>query len=127
MAEVIEDAFVPFEESDATRRARQSSATSRTDESTFNYTVSEADGDHVPQQIEDAERFMRSHLDDLIDLLSYDGVESSILDFGWELTKDARFPWNRFPSSLLTLCGKVGLDIDVSIYRVSRRKWWRTG
>jgi hypothetical protein len=114
----LESAFVPFVESGASQRARRLGGTTAEDESTFNFTVSNADGDHIPIQIRDAEEFLSAHAAELAELRSRDGVESGFLDFGWEIPSDRLGQFNRFPASLLTLCSKLGLDIEVSVYLV---------
>ena len=120
VAAAVQGAFVEFVESRATERARERGEASVTDPSTFNFTVSDADGDHVPLQIVDAEEFVSTHLAELIELLSRPGVEGGILDFGWDIPHNKFMQWNRFPSSFLALCAEAKLDIEVSVYVVTR-------
>ena len=112
----MDGTFVPFAESDMGRRARRLGGATERDESTFYFTVSEANGGHVPVQISDAEAFLATHEGDLAELMSRDGVESGLLDFGWEISRDRVMQWNCFPPSLLALCSRLGLDLHVSVY-----------
>ena len=116
LAEAVGGAFLRFAESGATARAGKSGQATRPSNSTFNYTVSDADGCHVPQQIKDAEAFVSAHLAQLADLRSRPGVESGVLDFGWEIPVDAISQFNRFPASFLAGCAAARLDIEVSVY-----------
>jgi len=116
LASALDGAFVTFEESRACQRGRRLGRTTEADESTFNFTVSHADGDHVPVQVREAETFLVSHAAELTVLRSRNGVTNGLLDFGWSIPSDGVGQFNRFPSSLLTLCSKLGLDIEVSIY-----------
>lgn len=88
------------------------------DTSTFNYTVSNAPGSEVPVQIREAETFLASHHRELTGLLSNGAVEGAVLDFGWEVPVSAIGQFNRFPTGLLGLCARIGLDLDLSLYLV---------
>jgi hypothetical protein len=110
------DAFVQLVEARASARARKSKKVDATARSTFNYTVSDASGTRVPVQIHDAEEFLSAHLAELTELRSRPGIESVLLDFGWEIPCDANGQFNRFPSALLALCVQARLDIMVSVY-----------
>jgi hypothetical protein len=107
---------VTFEESIASARTRERGETTAMDETTLNYVVSDADGGHVPRQIQDAELFLSSHVTELTELLSRPGVDGGVLDFGWDIPRDAIGQWNRFPSSLLMLCARANLEIEVGVY-----------
>ena len=118
LAAAAHGAIVEFVESRASARKRERGESSETDESTFNYTISEADGEHVPVQIRDAEEFLSIHLGELIELRSRPGVERGTLDFGWHIPQDTVGQFNRFPCSLLSMCAKAELDIEVSVYLI---------
>ena len=118
LAAVVSGAFVKFVESRASALARERGEATATDNSTFNFTVSDADGEHVPVQVRDAEAFVSAHLEELRELTSQPAVESGILDFGWEVPRDRCGQFNRFPSSFLSLCAKAKLDIEISVYPV---------
>lgn len=109
------ESSLPFEESIASTRNREGKSVDAI--STFNLTVSEADGDKVPTQISDAEKFIASNTEGLRWLSSCDGVQHLCLDFSWDIPKESIGQWNRFPSSLLQLCAQFNLDIEISVYR----------
>ena len=116
LAESLRSAFVPFAEAGQAAKERERRKCGPDDDSTFNFTVSEADGDHVPSQVFEAEAFLREHLDELAELRGREGIERGTLDFGWEVPREAIGQFNRFPSSLLSLCATLELDIEVSVY-----------
>jgi len=116
LVEALRDAFVPFVEARMTAKARECGKANETDESTFNFTVSDADGEHVPEQIRDAEAFVSGNLKQLVELRSRPGVERGVLDFGWEIPQDSVLPGSYFPSTLLSLCAEARLGIEVTVY-----------
>ena len=116
LASALKGAFVSFVEAGASQRARRSGRSTAEGKSTFNFTISHADGGHVPAQIGDAEAFLSTHSAELAELMSRDAVEGGFLDFGWSIPPDAAGQFNRFPTSLLALCSELGLEIEVSVY-----------
>jgi hypothetical protein len=108
-----------FHESIASRRKRERGEASADNRCTFNYTVSDADGDHVPVQVSEAETFLSLHFDRLRILRSADGVDDVCLDFGWNFPDKTSGQFNEFPHSLLQKCAELRIDIQVSVYRVS--------
>ena len=70
----------------------------------------------MPQQIEEVERFLSTHLEELCELRTRPGVECAQLDFGWDVPGRALVQWNVFPRSLLALCAQANLDLVVSVY-----------
>ena len=97
LVSALKDAFVPFEEAGASRRARRLGRAAETDESTFNFTVSHADGDQVPVQLREAETFLTAHFAELAKLRSRNGVTNVPLDFAWSVPSDALGQLNRSP------------------------------
>ena len=82
----------------------------------FNHVVSEADGDHVPVQIEDSNKFLVANRDEIRRLVSFPGVEVVCLDFGWDFPHRSWSQFNFFPVELLRECAALGVAIEVSIY-----------
>ena len=118
VARAVEKACVTFHEGRGSVRQGTRSSVPEGQEATFNYTVSVADGDHVPVQIAEAEVFVRQHLPELTELLAAPGIEHAELDFGWDVSDAGIGQMNPFPSSFLAVCAKAGLDIEVSVYVV---------
>ena len=115
----LREAFLEFREAVGSRRARERGDKDERDESTFLCTVSDADGDRVPVQIEDAVAFLTRHRSELPQLLARDGVDRACLDFAWDLPLESPGQSNRFPRELLDLCAELGLDLAVSVYPVA--------
>lgn len=116
IASSVGNAFVEFQEADASRKEREGGAKKGRAEATFNYTLSEAPGDCVPIQVDEAIRFLAEHQDEISELRSRPGVEHAVLDFMWEFPVDGNGQWNRFPLALVDLCAQLGLEIEVSVY-----------
>jgi hypothetical protein len=107
-----------FEESIATRNARERGDDRYEGSSTFNLTISDADGDHVPAQIEETARFLSHSTVALQALRTLEGVERLIVDVSWDLPTTSAGQYNRFPHALLGLCGALAIDLEVSVYLV---------
>ncbi len=116
IAPYVGNAFVDFQEADASRQERERGPKKGRAEATFNFTLSEAPGDCVPIQIDEAIHFLAEHQDEIIELRSRPGVEHAVLDFMWEFPVDGNGQWNRFPLALVDLCAQLGLEIEVSVY-----------
>ena len=83
------------------------------EKSGLNVVVSEASGDDLRQQIDDALKFLEKNKTEIESLLSY--AEESSLDFGvWQRCEFARY--YRFPPELLRLAGSLGLSVELSVY-----------
>jgi len=83
-----------------------------------NIDVSRADGASLPEQIDDAMKFLRLHEAELTRLRDDLGRDAMALDFGlWDKATDDR-PWSRYslPSELLRLAGELGIEIELSFY-----------
>ena len=83
---------------------------------TFNFTVSDADGDEVPDQIRESERFLYQYFDELQAIHELAGVQQLTLDFNWDFPTRSFGQCNSFPNSLLKKCALLGIDIQVSVY-----------
>jgi hypothetical protein len=112
VAAAVGDSEMKFKESVFAARKRKSEQ----DETTFNCQVSEADNDDVPVQIDEAVAFLAAHRAELAKLLSREGVEHAMLDFGWDFPEGKLGQWNRFPIELIRRCAELGIELEVSIY-----------
>ena len=120
LRDTIRTAPVHFKESGQSRREREKGTSPADGRCTFNYTVSDADGAHVPLQISDAEIFLSAHGDELRVLLAGDGINDACLDFGWEFPDDSLGQFNKFPHSLLHKCADLRIAIEVSVYHAGK-------
>ena len=109
---------LPFTESAASRRNRERSDLLNDGVSTFNFTISDADGDQVSVQVDESVAFVSQNVDVIEECRRLPGVESLCLDFSWEIPSTSVGQSNRFPSSFLKTCAMLGLDIEVSVYLV---------
>lgn len=85
----------------------------------FSIVVSEADGDRVPQQAEDAIAYLMKNAVHLEPVLSHQSVEDRYLDFAWWFPVDVSRPAaqaNHFPAELMALCSKLKLGLEVTVY-----------
>ena len=112
---------IAFKEAVASQRRRKHGAPPQDALATFNFTISDSTGDHVPAQIQESAIFLSQNADTIRRLRKLPGVEDLCLDFSWDFPKESIGQSNRFPCSLLTLCATLGVDIDVSVYGVSER------
>ena len=109
----------PFTESIASRKKRERGESRDDDTATFNLTISASDGDHVPGQIKESSLFLAQNVDAISRMRDLSGVENLRVDFSWDFPSASIGQYNRFPSSLLGLCGTLGIDIEVSVYAAS--------
>lgn len=87
----------------------------RNETSGLTVVVSDASGDDLGRQIEDAKNFLRQHQAEIRRLLNYEGVEGASLDFG-VLRKSEFVNYFYFPPDLLRLSGDLALGIELSVY-----------
>lgn len=87
----------------------------------FHVSVSEADFDDLPAQIEDALQFLARHEDELRRLGRFEGLETVCLDFAID-RKDVAVQSDVFDAELLWRAGALDIDLVVSHYDVTGRK-----
>lgn len=78
----------------------------------LSFDVSEADFDQLPQQFEDATAFLKQHEADVAVLAS---AGEAVLDFGYE-PRDVSVQVDRLPRELIRLAGRLGVEIELSLY-----------
>jgi len=84
----------------------------------MNVAISDASWGDLPAQVVDAERFLRDNREEIRRLRAFPGVEGITLDFPIEL-RIGKSVWaqsDRFPASLVTIAGELGLNLELSIY-----------
>ncbi len=77
--------------------------------------ISEASGDDLARQVQDAIEFVRENQKELSRLRGFDGLEDMELDFG-VYRKDGFLQSSVFPAELIALAGNWGIGIELSIY-----------
>lgn len=85
----------------------------------FAIVVSEADGDRVRQQAEDATAYLTKNAVHLEAILSHPSVEERYLDFAWWFPVDGSGPAaqaTHFPAGLMALCSKLRLGLEMTVY-----------
>ena len=85
------------------------------DSSGFTVVVSEASGDDLAQQIQDAIEFLRMHKEEVARLMRSEGLDYVQLDFGVN-RKNGFLQSSYLPPELLALAGALGLGVEISIY-----------
>ena len=93
------------------RKAQNRSWTS----SGFTVVVSEASGDDLAQQIQDAIEFLRMHGEEIVRLRRFEGLDDVDLDFGVN-RKNGFLQSSYLPPELVTLAGALGVGVEISIY-----------
>jgi len=81
----------------------------------FTVVVSEASGDNLAQQIQDAIEFLRMHKEEVARVMRFEGVEDVDLDFGVD-RKNGFLQSSYLPPEVLTLAGALGIGVEISIY-----------
>lgn len=84
----------------------------------FHVGVSDADFHDLAGQIRDTLDFLREHEAELQRLVSFQGVECVVLDFGIA-RRDVAVQSDAFPPVLLALAGRLNLHIELSQYPIS--------
>jgi hypothetical protein len=81
----------------------------------FTVVVSEASGDDLEHQIQDALEFLRVHKEEIARLISFEALDAVDLDFGVN-RKDGFLQSSYLPSELIRLASALGVGIEISIY-----------
>jgi hypothetical protein len=87
----------------------------------LNIEVSNSDFENLAEQIKDAHKFLDKYQKELKQLSKYPGVEFMTLDFGIS-QHDVEAQFEYFPPELLQAASKVGIGLEISLYRISRRE-----
>ena len=85
------------------------------DSSGFTVVVSEASGDDLAQQIQDAIEFLRMHKEEVARLMRSEGLDYVQLDFGVN-RKNGFLQSSYLPPEILSLAGALGVGVEISIY-----------
>ncbi len=81
--------------------------------------VSKCSDQDLPGQTRDAESFLGSHFEEILEVVKLSDVEQACLDFavGVRVGRDhVGFQCERLPSTLLLLAGQLSLAIELSLF-----------
>jgi hypothetical protein len=84
----------------------------------FNVLTSDASERDLPRQVKDTIEFLETHLQDILNIRAYPGVEFLELDFSNESRIGGNIVGQNdlFPQGLISLAGRLGLGINLSTY-----------
>ncbi len=106
----------PFVPSRIFRRSDERSSVGRA-VSGFNLTVSDAAGDQLKEQIDDALRFLRANRHELRRLTGRADVDPVEIDFGCDFPYGKTLGRNhRLPIALIRECADLGIEVNISVY-----------
>jgi len=117
LAQVQLKAYLVWHKGEPRSRLRADSP--RPEHSGFAVSISDADGDCVPLQIQEAQAFCEANSADLHRIATFPGVEEAMLDFAWWFPVGEDRPagqFNYFTPQLVALCGQLGLGIMLTVY-----------
>ncbi len=84
----------------------------------LNFLVSDADFSELALQMQDALAFVGEHEEFIASLRDFPGVEFVTMDFGAEIHSPFWCSFN-FSSQFLLEIGKLGIELELSVYPVS--------
>lgn len=119
LSPVIKTSDHPFKESIKSRKERERSPEDYAFVTTYNLTISEADGGMVPLQIEQASKFISEHKNLFFHLNSTSSKFNLSIDFMWEFPTSTIGQFNRFDAELISLCHEHNIELEVSVYACS--------
>ncbi|WP_150122575.1 hypothetical protein [Rhodopirellula islandica] len=88
-------------------------------DTSYNLTVSEADGDEVSVQVRDVDEFLNANEQLFAELLRSIPDCHCTIDFSWDFPATSAGQYNCFPTALLNRLGVLGVDLKVSVYATS--------
>jgi len=87
----------------------------RNEQSGVHIAVSDAAFEEFPRQVEEAVVFLRTHYEEVRQLVQFPGVELAYLDFG-VARREVEVQCDYLPPELVRLAGELGLGIELSQY-----------
>jgi hypothetical protein len=117
MCQPIVACGLDFTESRQAQRNRNLTQT----HTTLNLIVSDADGDCVPQQLSDAECFLKEHYGTIAKHLSSLSNRTRTQDVSWDFPDDTLGQYNCANTELLTLLASLRIELMFSVYASANR------
>lgn len=110
---------LPFVESAQVVRRRRLNPNDGYNDTTYNLTISDANGDSVPVQINEARDYLR-RIGPLIEGIrrDVDGCHC-VIDFSWDFPQSTLGQYNTFPNELIALLHEFEIALMVSVYSQS--------
>ncbi len=119
LAPAVARSGLPFTEAIQSMQNRRAVAETDQSEITYLLTASDACGDSIVQQIQEATEFLTSNRGVLKDLAKLAPECKWELDFMWDFPIDSVGQFNRFPPVLLQHLVELNMDLVVSVYGTS--------
>ncbi|GAB5517500.1 hypothetical protein [Rhodopirellula baltica] len=116
---IARESALAIEETTQSRKKRCQLTDATQTDSTYRLVVSHSDGDHVPQQIEEACVFLEANEEALGSVFNALTNCKRTLDFSWDLPDGSLGQFNRFPTTLLSQLNAFGIELGVSVYGVA--------
>lgn len=116
LAAIAAESHLVLSEAIQSQRERRRKPDALHPDTTFNLTVSDADGDSVRQQITDAELFLTSNEQALRSMIHTLPRYKCTIDFSWDFPRESIGQFNQFPPSLLSLLADLDIMLVVSVY-----------
>jgi hypothetical protein len=107
---------MPFVEALAVVRKRRLHPDADFTDTTYNLTISDADGDSIPAQIDEAIRYLRRSGHRIAELHRTVVGSRCVIDFSWNLPDGSLTQCNTFPVDLIGLLSDYGIALEVSVY-----------
>ncbi|XZE36694.1 hypothetical protein SH501x_002278 [Pirellulaceae bacterium SH501] len=107
---------LPFVEALSVMRKRRLNPVNDHGDTTYNLTISEIDGDAVPEQIDDSLRYLRANGKVIAEIHSAVKGSNCSLDFSWDLPTGTIGQYNTFPLDLIALLREYRIALRVSVY-----------
>ena len=107
-----DSAFVPC---NVFRKGERKAENRSWSSSGFTVVVSEASGEDLAQQIQDAIEFLGMHKEEVVRLTRFEGLDGVELDFGVN-RKNGFLQSSYLPPELVALAGALGVGVEISIY-----------
>lgn len=84
--------------------------------------TSKASFENLDKQISDTIKYLKRHKSKLSHIKTTKEVEYAMLDFGIALRINNKQPAqiDRYPKTLLSIAGELGLDLNISIYSIDK-------
>ncbi|WP_236623786.1 hypothetical protein [Rhodopirellula baltica] len=116
---IARESALAIEETTQSRKKRRQWTDATQTDSTYRLVVSNSDGDHVLQQIEEACVFLEANEEALRSIFNALLNCRRTLDFSWDFPDGSLGQFNRFPTTLLSQLNAFGIELGVSVYGVT--------
>lgn len=117
---VLQDCSLPFTESLACLRARRLATDQHHATTTFNLTISEADGDCVPVQLNEMAVFLEEHREAISSIVNSLQMDCELTaDVSWDIPMNVAGQYNVVSTDLMKLLASLRIELMFSVYPVN--------